>query len=384
MLKNLKYISWWKWTGILLVFFSLILGLGTPLSPGIIRINPSSFISGDTLNFQIESVNAHFKSHPDGIQCVLGYESEFLIHSQKIIPKAENKLEVEFIIPENFTPINGEVKLLNIELASDYDGLIVFRQGLSLKPKTIISKSHLGTFIARDISIQNVSSGSSIKSLSRAGAVLTNSVETLKIHGLTPKWFSFPYREILYESIRNLFFHVAMWPVMLVLFLVSVVFSILYLRTGKSKFDYLAVESVQVGLLFATIGIITGSLWAKYTWGDWWPNDPKLNGTAIAILLYFAYIILRNSLPEEQQRAKISAVYNVFAFPLMFVVIMILPRITDSLHPGNGGNPGFNTYDLDSHLRLALYPAFLGWILIGFWITEIRYRIRLVEEVMEE
>jgi heme exporter protein C len=169
-----------------------------------------------------------------------------------------------------------------------------------------------------------------------------------------------------------------MWPVMLVLFLISVIFSLLYLRSLRPIHDFIAVESAQVGLLFGVIGVVTGSLWAKYTWGDWWPNDPKLNGTAIAILLYLAYMILRNSISEDQQKAKISAVYNVFAFPLMFVVIIILPRLTSSLHPGNGGNPGFNTYDLDSHLRMALYPAFVGWILIGIWITEIRVRIRKI------
>ena len=63
----------------------------------------------------------------------------------------------------------------------------------------------------------------------------------------------------------------------------------------------------------------------------------------------------------------------------MVVLLFILPRLTDSLHPGNGGNPGFGGYDLDLNMRMVFYPAVIGWILISVWIMTIRYRIRLVE-----
>ena len=120
-------------------------------------------------------------------------------------------------------------------------------------------------------------------------------------------------------------------------------------------------------------------IWANFTWGAPWPNDPKLNGSAISTLMYLAYIVLRSSIDESQKRAKISAIYNIFAFPIMVVLLFILPRMTDSLHPGNGGNPGFNSYDLDSNMRLVFYPAVIGWILLGVWISNIRYRIRLIQ-----
>ena len=101
--------------------------------------------------------------------------------------------------------------------------------------------------------------------------------------------------------------------------------------------------------------------------------------TTIAFLLYCAYLVLRNSMDEEQKRAKISAIYNIFAFPIMLVLIFILPRLTDSLHPGNGGNPAFGKYDLATSMRVVLYPAFIGWSLMAIWIATIRYRIRLIE-----
>lgn len=191
--------------------------------------------------------------------------------------------------------------------------------------------------------------------------------------------FEVPRLPILHESIRNLYFHVPMWFTMIVLYLISVIYSIKYLSSGNEKHDLLAVEMVNTGIVFGFLGLVTGMIWANFTWGSPWPNDPKLNSAAIATLMYMAYIVLRGSMDEEQKRAKISAVYNVFAFPVMLVLLFILPRLTDSLHPGNGGNPGFNSYDLDSQMRLVFYPAVIGWILIGVWIANLRYRTRLIE-----
>ncbi|MDB5013620.1 MAG: cytochrome c assembly protein [Daejeonella sp.] len=188
-----------------------------------------------------------------------------------------------------------------------------------------------------------------------------------------------PHLPILHESIRNLYFHVPMWFTMIILYLVSVIYSILYLGSANENHDLVAVEFVNAGVIFGFFGLITGMIWANFTWGDPWPNDPKLNSAAISTLMYMAYLVLRNSLEEEQKRARISAIYNIFAFPVMVVLLFVLPRLTDSLHPGNGGNPGFGGYDLDNHMRLVFYPACLGWILIGVWVATLRYRIRIIE-----
>jgi len=191
--------------------------------------------------------------------------------------------------------------------------------------------------------------------------------------------FKVPKLPILHETIRNLYFHVPMWMGMLSVFVISVFYSVKYLNTGKEEYDLAAVECVNTGLLFYSLGLITGMLWAKYTWGAFWSNDPKQNSAAIAFLLYCAYAVLRNSIDEEQKRAKISAIYNIFAFPIMVVLIMVLPRMTDSLHPGNGGNPAFGKLDMDNRMRVVLYPAFIAWAFIAIWIASLRYRIRLIE-----
>jgi len=188
-----------------------------------------------------------------------------------------------------------------------------------------------------------------------------------------------PHLPILHESIRNLYFHVPMWFSMVILYLVSVIYSVKYLSSGNENHDLKSVEFVNAGIVFGFLGLATGMIWGNFTWGSPWPNDPKMNSSAISTLMYLAYIVLRNSLEEEQKRAKISAVYNIFAFPIMIVLLFILPRMTDSLHPGNGGNPGFSSYDLDSRMRGVFYPACLGWILLGVWIADLQFRIRKLQ-----
>ena len=185
-----------------------------------------------------------------------------------------------------------------------------------------------------------------------------------------------PRLPILHETIRNLFFHVTMWFGMIFLLLVSLIYSIRYLKDSKLEHDVVAEETARTGILFGILGLVTGSLWAKFTWGAWWVNDAKLNGAASTMLIYFAYLLLRNSLDDEHKRARISAVYSIFAYTLMLVFIGVLPRLTDSLHPGNGGNPGFGNYDLDSRMRMVFYPAVIGWILFGLWISSLRIRLK--------
>ncbi len=184
-----------------------------------------------------------------------------------------------------------------------------------------------------------------------------------------------PELPIIRESIRNLFFHVVMWFSMMVMFGTSLVRSLRYLSTFEIKHDVYAIQSVNVGLFFGIMGIVTGMEWANFTWGTPWTNDPQLNGAAITILAYFAYLVLRRSIDEENKRARIAAVYNVFAFVMLIVFIGILPRLAQgSLHPGKGGSP-MTVTNLDFTMRLVFYPAIVGWIIIGYWLTGIRVKI---------
>ncbi len=185
-----------------------------------------------------------------------------------------------------------------------------------------------------------------------------------------------PKLAILHESIRNVYFHVPIWFAMLFQMGYSVVFAVKHLYKNDMRSDLISDQAAQTGLFLSIPGLLTGCMWAKFTWGTWWTfEDPKLNGVAIAVLIYLAYFILRSSITDELKRARISAVYNIFAFVMMFVFIMILPRLTDSLHPGNGNNPAFGKYDLDNSMRTVFYPAVIGWVLLSLWILDVKKRL---------
>jgi len=197
--------------------------------------------------------------------------------------------------------------------------------------------------------------------------------------------FSVPAREILHESIRNLYFHVCMWLAMMTLFTASVVYAIRYLRTQNLADDIYSVNFAKVGILFGVLGYSTGIVWASYTWTDFATNtqifrEPKLIGTAIALLVYFAYLVLRGSITDIDKRARVSAVYAIFAYAMLFPTIWILPRLLESLHPGKEGNPALNFHDTDSRLKMVFYPAIIGWTLLGVWITSLNIRLDLLKE----
>jgi len=197
--------------------------------------------------------------------------------------------------------------------------------------------------------------------------------------------FDAPRLNILNETIRNLHFHVTMWFGMVILLTTSAIYAIRYLRTSNIEFDHKSVEFANAGVIFGILGISTGALWANYAWGEPWSGDPKQNSSAIALLIYFAYLVLRSSIDDPMKRGRISSIYNIFAFATLIPLLFILPRMTDSsLHPGNGGNPGFNAYDLDSRLRIVFYPAVIAWTLLGVWIVSIRVRIKRLNTALED
>ena len=150
---------------------------------------------------------------------------------------------------------------------------------------------------------------------------------------------------ILNETIRNLYFHVCMWMAMMVLFTLSIIYSIKYLGNNNYRYDIYAKNYAAVGVLFGLLGYATGAIWANYTWvTDQGQSlgavlkEPKLIGAAIAVLIYCAYFVLRGSFLDMDKRARVSAVYNIFAFSMLFPSIWIIPRLVGSLHPGAPGS----------------------------------------------
>jgi heme exporter protein C len=177
------------------------------------------------------------------------------------------------------------------------------------------------------------------------------------------------------QTMRTLFYHG-----MFAMLFTGFIYSLRYLSKFDEREDVVAVEAVNVGMMFGFLGIFTGMVWATFTWGTPWVKDPKLNGAAVGLFIYMAYIILRGSIEDGHKKAKVSAVYNIFAFILWIVFVLILPRLSGpGLHPatGNDATPVLPMH-MDSSMRTVFYPAMIGWALLGFWILSLRVRIRRI------
>lgn len=193
-----------------------------------------------------------------------------------------------------------------------------------------------------------------------------------------------PQIDILEESARNLFLHVPMWFTMMVAFTMAFYYSVRYLNNENMYWDRKAETATSVGLIFGICGLLTGSLWARFTWGAWWTfAEPRMNLAALAMMIFVAYFILRSAFNNPEKRAKISAVYNIFGVTTIPFLLYIIPRQLPSLHPGAEGNPAFSDMTAPE-LRIIFYPAVVGFIGLAIWLMDIVNRYKRIKALTEQ
>jgi heme exporter protein C len=120
---------------------------------------------------------------------------------------------------------------------------------------------------------------------------------------------------------KIIFFHVPMAFTALACATAAFIASILFLATRKFKYDAVAVATTEVGLAFLAGNLITGSIWGRVAWGIWWTWDARLTSALVCWLLYAGYLMLRNAVEEPTQRATFAAVFSIFAFIDVPIVI---------------------------------------------------------------
>ena len=340
--------NWWKIIGIGLMLFALIFGMLTPLKPGLPSVYPFNGKAGNELTVSIQGYNTHFEEAKN--QRVWLKLGDYTLASSKLEATSSNLLKATFATPA-VLPSKDTVVVFSLITDNEIDGASVMPSAIFIKQSVIDSSG------AAQIWPQNA-----LDNLHQQAAI------------------TFPYRNVLGETIRNLYYHVSLWFAMFIILAVSVYYSIKYLNKGNMLDDHRADALVAVGVLFGLLGCATGSIWAKHTWGTWWTMDVKLNMTAIFMLIYLAYFVLRGSFQDEIKRARLAAVYNIFAFASIIPLLFVIPRLVDSLHPGNGGNPGFGGEDLDNTMRMAFYPAIIGMTLIELCMADLRYRLAVLAD----
>lgn len=172
------------------------------------------------------------------------------------------------------------------------------------------------------------------------------------------------------------YFHVAStWTGMLG-FAVATAAAIIYLRSGNMKWDIAAVSGIEIGMVFVGIGIISGSIWAKPIWNTWWTWDPRLTTTLIMELIYSAYLLLRGSVDDPNQRAKYASIYSIIGFvsvPITFLSI----RIFRTIHPVVFGEAGTSSGSLALSIRMQSTFIFSLVSFSIFFIALFWHRFRL-------
>ncbi len=116
-------------------------------------------------------------------------------------------------------------------------------------------------------------------------------------------------------------------------FLIIFIGSILYLRKRESKWDILASSSAEIGIVFTTLALITGAIWAKPVWGVWWTWEPRLTATLILWLIYFAYFAVRSFATEESRGATFAAVVGIIGF-IDIPIVALSTTLWRGIHPG--------------------------------------------------
>ena len=145
--------------------------------------------------------------------------------------------------------------------------------------------------------------------------------------------FLYAPREATMGEVQRIFyFHVSSAWVGFFAFFVTFVAGIGYLARGERRWDIVAVSSVEVGLTFITMTVITGSLWARPTWNTYWTWEPRLTISAVQLLIYVSYVMLRAAIESPERKARFAAVYGIVAFvtvPLSWFAI----RWWRTIHP---------------------------------------------------
>lgn len=352
--------TWLKIICILLLAYVVTMSLYRPLIPGGLEVDIEKVTPGEN-TFTFIGYNTHFDASDLQVFVAVDSTSYFCAKVLQVIDN--NHVKVSSVLPDTISS-----RELSFYANTSEDGTVYIQKPIDVSAFTVVDgfKSSL----ACKVNVVNDEH----------------------------KGFGFPFQVIIFESIRNLMWHVPMWFTMFALMFISFVQSIKLLNaSGREsgtdvsvdfkkvmRIDTKAAVSASTGLLFCILGLITGSIWARFTWGAWWTNDPQLNGALVVFLMYAAYFILRNAMNDEEKKARLSAIFNIFAFILLVILLMVMPRFAEGLHPGKSGNPAFSSYDLDSSLRTVFYPAVLGYILLGYWIYSLHLRIRTLEQKNEE
>lgn len=186
-------------------------------------------------------------------------------------------------------------------------------------------------------------------------------------------------QQSLGEVSRIFYFHVPVAWISVLAFLVSMLNAVRYLKTRDLRYDIKSSSAAQIGLLFAFLATVSGSIWASVSWGSYWNWDPRQVSIFILLLIYGAYFALRSAIMENEKKATLAAVYSILSFIAVPFLIFVIPRVFESLHPATSVVNENLKIQMSLKVSLVFFPALIGFTLLFFWIWSLQVKIFTVE-----
>jgi heme exporter protein C len=186
------------------------------------------------------------------------------------------------------------------------------------------------------------------------------------------------------EASRIFYFHIPQAWICVIAFALAMIYSIRFLATKRISEDDKAATAAALGLVFCILATITGSIFAKVTWGSFWNWDPRETSIFILLLIYGAYFALRGAVEVEDKRASLSAVYAIFAFVTVPFLIFVVPRVVPSLHPADSVINKNLKFTMGTQVRLIFFASLALFTVLFFWIFSMASRIRSMLRARDE
>ena len=186
------------------------------------------------------------------------------------------------------------------------------------------------------------------------------------------------FPEEIKETSRIMFFHVPQAWVATLAFFISMIASCIYLKKRQLRFDLTALVAAELGFLFCILATVTGSIFAKVTWGSFWNWDPRETSIIILLMIYGAYFALRSAVPDRNRKRTFAAAYSILAFATVPFLIFILPRITVSLHPEDTMNPV--NLQMDFRFLIVFLASLTAYTGLFIWMFNLKLRFLKVQE----
>lgn len=179
---------------------------------------------------------------------------------------------------------------------------------------------------------------------------------------------------------RIFYFHLSLAWIAFLAFFVVFLSGVLYLVTRSPRWDTVALSSAEIGVVFSTLVLLTGSIWAKKAWNTWWTWEPRLTTMLILWLIYLGYLLVRGAVDGKEKRASISAVIGIVGFvnvPLVFMSV----RWWRSMHPVVLTGQGMN---IAPSMLVALLVCLGAFTLLYIYLLLKRIKLGSIENTLEE